>query len=565
MLHLECNFALVIFLTNLIEYTNGISKPSTCPTWFHHPNLQSDECVCGSSLYKAVSCDPSTANVQVAKHFCVFFSDELNTTLFGTCPYSKGGALPKDVSQLNDYDGLCRFFNRKGVLCGACKENYTLAVYSYYLRSVKCEDYKYGWIKFVTVAFLPMTLFYVIVIMYRISATSSALNGYVLVSQLGANPMLIHKVYFSNHYNPFEHPGVVSVLAKLCVAVYAIWNLDFFRGFYNPICLYPDLKYQHVLLLDYAVALYPLLLIFITFICVKLHDNFAIVVWLWRPFHKWLVRIRKRWNIRSYLVNALATFIVLSYVKILNVSFEFLFASNVYNIDGNSVSLGLWYYDGRVDMASMEYMPYLLISLCMLMIFNVLPLILLTLYPFKCFHTCLNCVLNVKINLALQIYMDCFHGCYKNSENYYRHFAALYLAVRLLDHLLLCIFRDQDAYIQSRLLCLVFLLAIVAKFQPYKCRKSNMVDIILLLALISGCVIITVKNTVRQFYPEWLIAVTESVSAIIPPCYALYLLLSQIWSVVVKRMRKCVPMRKDGFDIGTDVEEQPLLNNEITK
>ena len=561
MLLLKHRFALVIFSVYVIEYTSCVSKPSTCPTWLRHPNLHSDECVCGSSLHEAVNCDPSTANVHVAKHFCIFFSSGLNTTLFGTCPYSMGGAVPKNVSQLNNYDGLCRFFNRKDVLCGACEDNYTLSVYSYYLGCVQCEDYKYGWIKFITVAFLPVTLFYIVVILFRISATSSALNGYVLVSQLVANPIFIHKVYSSN-----EHPERgFSMLVGLCIAVYAIWNLDFFRSFYKPICLYPDLKYQHVLLLDYAIAVYPLLLIFITFICVKLHDNFAIVVWLWRPFHKYLVRLRKQWNIQSYLVNALATFIILSYVKILNVSFEFLLMSNLYNMDGKSVSLGLWYFDGRVDMTSIEYLPYLLISLCMLLIFNILPLVLLTLYPFKCFQTCLNCVLSMKVNLALQIFMDTIHGCYKNSGNNYRHFAALYLAVRFLDHLLLSIFRNQNAYIQSRLLCLVFLLAIVAKFQPYKCRKSNMVDIILLLALICGCVITTVKKTVGQYYPRWLISVSEYITAIIPPSYALYLLLSQIWSVAVKRMRKCVPMRMDRFDVKMDVEEQPLLNDEITE
>ena len=72
---------------------------------------------------------------------------------------------------------------------------------------------------------------------------------------------------------------------------------------------------HQVLLLDYSVAVYPLLLIFITFILVKLHDKFAFVVYLWRPFHKCLVVFRKQWNIRSSLSNALATFIILSYIK----------------------------------------------------------------------------------------------------------------------------------------------------------------------------------------------------------------------------------------------------------
>ena len=99
------------------------------------------------------------------------------------------------------------------------------------------------------------------------------------------------------------------------------------------------------------------------------------------PFHKCLVRFRKQWNIRSYLVNALATFIVLSYVKVLNVSFEFFISSRVYNIEGQRINKAFWYYDGRVDMASKEYLPYLLLAVLMLLVFNIFPLVFLALYP----------------------------------------------------------------------------------------------------------------------------------------------------------------------------------------
>ena len=444
-------------------------------------------------------------------------------------------------------------------------ENYTLPVYSYYLGCVKCEDYRYRWVKFIVAAFLPLTLFYIMVIVFRISATSSALNGYVLISQLVANPTTIQMLYFSNGLNPYYYPSKDQFYIGLYIA---IWNLDFFRSFYKPICLYPDLRYQQVLLLDYAVAVYPLLLIFITFICVKLHDNFAIVVLFWSPFHKCLVRFRKQWNIRSYLINALATFIVLSYVKILNVSFEFLIASNVYNMEGRRINKAFWYYDGRVDMTSKEYLPYLVFALCMLLIFNILPLVLLKLYPFRCFQICLNRVPSSKFKLALQIFMDTFHGCYKDGRCYdCRHFAALYLGVRFLNHLFVSIFRNQNAYVMSESLILVFVLALVAKFQPYKCKRSNTVDIVMLLSFITAYVSGNMEN-IGQLYPSQLIITVETVAAIIPPCYAFYLLLSQILLTAVqcfKRFKECVVKRMDKFEVKLDVKDQPLLNHEIAE
>ena len=159
--------------------------------------------------------------------------------------------------------------------------------------------------------------------MFRISATSSALNGYVLVSQLVAVPVILRQLYSHNIHRSATSYGS-QILIDVSIALYAVWNLDFFRSLYNPICLHPDLTTHQVLTLDYAIAVYPLMLIFITFTLVKLHDNFSFVVWLWRPFHKYLALFRKQWNIRSSLVSTLATFITLSYIKILNVSFVLL-------------------------------------------------------------------------------------------------------------------------------------------------------------------------------------------------------------------------------------------------
>ena len=86
-------------------------------------------------------------------------------------------------------------------LCGACEENYTLPDYSYYLRCVKCEDYEYGWFKFVAAALVPLTAltaFYIVVIVFRISGTSSTLNGLVLVSQISDAPSIICEIFSYN-------------------------------------------------------------------------------------------------------------------------------------------------------------------------------------------------------------------------------------------------------------------------------------------------------------------------------------------------------------------------------
>ena len=146
---------------------------------------------------------------------------------------------------------------------------------------------------------------------------------------------MIRHIYSSNLVTDPYH---ISYLTQFIIQFFiAILNLDVFRSWYGYICIYPDLNYQQVLLLEYAIGIYPLFLILLTFFLVKLHDNFAIVVWFWRPFHRGLVSFRRQWNTQSYLVHALATFIVLSYVKILNTSFEFLIPSQLYDIESNRI------------------------------------------------------------------------------------------------------------------------------------------------------------------------------------------------------------------------------------
>ena len=97
------------------------------------------------------------------------------------------------------------------------------------LGCVKCDDFQYGWAKYIAASFLPLTFFYLIVIVFRITATSLALNGYVLVSQLLATPTVLRDIYTSNTVTQTSH--IVSYesqyLTYSVIAVYAVWNLDF--------------------------------------------------------------------------------------------------------------------------------------------------------------------------------------------------------------------------------------------------------------------------------------------------------------------------------------------------
>ena len=130
-------------------------------------------------------------------------------------------------------------------------------------------------------------------------------------------------------------------------------------------------------MLDYVVGVYPLCLIFLTHLAVILHDRYVIVARLWKPVSKLFALIRRELNIRGSLITAFATFLVLSYEKILNVSFDILTPATLYTVEGKQHKQLYLYNDGEIPYFGRDHIPYGVIALIMLTIFNILPMIVL--------------------------------------------------------------------------------------------------------------------------------------------------------------------------------------------
>ena len=156
-----------------------------CHTWMFQDSTPQKNCVCRGNLTHIFQCyDSKNLELVMQMYFCMFYSEDTNATLVGSCPYSYNNVMiSANVTEFKSTFKQCKHLHRKGRLCGECEDNYTLPVYSYNMGCVQCRNTKYGWIKFITAAFFPLTMFYLLVITFRISATSSTLNGYVLVSQ----------------------------------------------------------------------------------------------------------------------------------------------------------------------------------------------------------------------------------------------------------------------------------------------------------------------------------------------------------------------------------------------
>ena len=396
----------------------------------------------------------------------------------GSCPYAeKAYALPKHADELDKF--ICDPSKRTGTLCGRCKPNYGVTVNTYRFDCVNCEDYTFNWFYYIAAEFFPITLFFLIVTVFNVSATSAPMNAFVFFSQIVTVP------YFQNRF-----PWVYGITHKegtayedVLLILYSIWNLDFFKSIEPGFCLSPYLDTIKVLALGYLTAFYPLLLIAVFWVCIQLYGrNFRLIVWLWKPFWYCCYRFRRSWEPKTSIIDAFATFILLSYTKFMFVSFCLLSPIHLHNVSGKQIGSLRFYFDASVESFHGEHIGFAILAIVVLGIFVVIPPLFLFIYPLKIFQKCIgSCGFPCH---ALHTFADTFQGCYKDGTTYgfedtrdCRYFAGLYFVFRIV---VLSIYISQP---HPMLQCLIqqvlctLAVTLFAMVQPYKQSFYNKLDI----------------------------------------------------------------------------------------
>ena len=424
---------------------------------------------------------------------------------------------------------ICGPFQRTGRLCGKCVQNHSLPVYSLYTKCTKClrSEFNFNLLKYLATAFLPLTLFYIVIVVFKISILTGDLVAYVSACQIATSPISMGSIYGGRRYFMFD----------VLLSFFQVWNLDFFRLQYSPFCIHPDMTTLQVLALDYLVAVYPLFLIFLTYTAVLLHDRYSIVVKIWRPAYRVFSFIRREWNIRGSLIQAFATFMVLSYVKIFNISFSLLIPVRLKDVNGDVINETYLSNDAELVYFGSEHLPYGILAIVMLSVFNVIPTLLLLLYPCGCFQKCLTCC-GIR-SVTLYTFMDALQGCYRYQPRDCRYFAGIYLGVRIL-------FLATFVVITDRMIMTIVgvysaLLAVIVTFvKPYKQEQQNKVD----MAIFSLCAIMCLiaksghDASISNSTPRTII------SGVCVSSFSLYGCCVMLSKVIPD---KCVVFLKDGY------------------
>ena len=183
------------------------------------------------------------------------------------------------------------------------------------------------------------------------------------------------------------------------------------------------------------------------------------------------------------LIEVFSTFFLLSYVKVTNTSLDLLMPVQVVNITGHV--LGTYtYYNGSLEYFGPEHRPYAFLAIIVFTIFNLVPPLLLCLYPCRCFQSYLNCCrLNSQV---LRTFMDAFQGWYKFKPYDCRYFSGFYLFLRIIG-LLIFFFIKSGFFLVVFGIAMIPITVLFAIVRPYKQNIYNTINFIFLLASILFC------------------------------------------------------------------------------
>lgn len=581
----SCSFLLVVFqLTVLLlpvfplepSAIEGASSPSEgglqCPTWTLPVNNHSNPitCECADTVDAIVICDPATKTAYMHLSYCMGYIEESDTTVFGSCVYnsylvySRNNlenrstflrdthayyALPWNKTDLGT---SCHYLNRQGLLCGKCLDGFAPPLLSYDLKCMNCSDVSRvkNWVTLCARVVVPITLLYALALLFQLSLLSPKLNGFILFAQFISSPPLVRQVVLLVGSEP-DTSFWNKELMYTIISMYSWTNLDFFSLFFPPICD-PHFDTFLVFVVNFISFLYPMLLIVLTYLFIKLRDRgYRFVEMLRWPFFS----LRKNCNIRCSIIDVFASVLLISYVRFLAVSLDMMTAVRLYNIQDKNVRTFYWNYDASLELFGKSALPVVIPSFLVIACILFLPAILLCgcsirFFPLLCKRICQR----RSFFLALQAFMDAFQGCYKDGTEpgtyNCRFVAALNLFMRVCFYLSYTIILGHHYFLFTISLSLIYAM-FIAILRPYKSQYAAQ-NVIEPLFLMLFCLLQVAIFGVIFFQTErrnWLKSanVFILIISVIPLIYVTCLVLhwfSKIELIRKAKERACLFVRK---------------------
>ena len=508
-------------------------------------------CICASTYQSTVWCTPDTLNVRMDDKHWIGQLNDSEEYYVAPCPpsfcmvtESSEIHLPNSSSHLSEY--VCSN-NRSGVLCGECLPGYGPAVNSPYLECVNCTDINLGAniAKYVASIYLPLAVFFTILILFDVRLTTGPANAFILYCQVVSSTFSL------------DADGQVSLtrfdisvstsenLLKGYKVIYGIFNLEFFESLLSPFCFGTRFTALTVFTLDYGVAFFPLAMIIVVVVCLRIRECFSFRVrstTKWQNKRKLITKVRHGCglrNINEALLPAFAAFVLLSYTKFSLISSYIVSSQPLMDENGVEVSPQRVYFAGQFPTTDTSYRLFYLLpsSLIFATFVCITPLLLLS-YPLMALEwgVARVSVLRrfypiVKIHLLL----DTFQGCYRNRM---RFFAGLYFLFRLAINAAYIGTTWQQQFVLQQIACLI-MVTLIALCRPYN-RENwlfNYVDALIFsnLAVINALSMYLYTVTQQRLTPPLSAFIFQYILVFLP---LLFMLTYIGWYLVTNRSER---------------------------
>ena len=194
-----------------------------CPTGlFRRCKEGNCSCTCGRHYPAHIITCKGTRSFML-KYNCATYNSTKNVLSVGSClrmPNITGNdtdyeLLPEDINRLNTY--MCGPSNRDGTMCGRCLPDHYPLAYSINNTCVRCPNVRWNWVKYMTASYLPLTVFYIVILVFNINTTSGYAFMVIFYCQTLAVPFRLRVLFY--HLENIASPQLI-VAAKL------LWNME---------------------------------------------------------------------------------------------------------------------------------------------------------------------------------------------------------------------------------------------------------------------------------------------------------------------------------------------------
>ena len=472
-------FCISIFLVVFVHSSSvSASNNTTCPTWFYYNN---ETCECGWQLGGIVHCNQQEMTAEIIDGVCATSTEQEGLYYVGLCPlgHTKNNTdrvfseMPSDPDLLNDT--MCGPYNRKGLLCGRCIDGNGPAVYSFDMKCANCSKIstESAISLYLFLELIPVTLFFICVVLFRLNITTGPLLGYVLFCQLYYTTAVGAEIFIYDYI--LSHVPTAVWIFILC----GIWDLQFFKSLIPPFCISSKLTGIDIQMLNLVTAIYPVLLVIITWILMELHArNYRIIQILWKPFSIFVNKLKITAVTSDAVIHAFATFILLSATTL---SFTVMNINNctpVYRSTDGGPYKKVLYYDPTITAFSHKHIIYIVLAVVPFILLVLIPSLLLCVYPTRIYE-CLSQVVSARKRLAITAFAEALNNCFKNGLNGtrdHRTLAGFITGVAIVGGTVTIIMRETTPIQSSTayLLTSIFFSLIIFYVRPCKLTIANL-------------------------------------------------------------------------------------------